>query len=136
MAKAKKVKQLSFSMSDRPGLLTEITASVSDAKVNITAICAYAMDGNAFFMIITESNARAKKAISKLNISPDEEDVIAVDMPNTVGSLQKIAKKIAKRISDAGININYMYGTTGTGKSSVCVFSTLDDKKAIRVINK
>jgi hypothetical protein len=132
MAKAKKIKQLSFSMPDRPGLLTEITAAVSDAKVNINAICAYAMDNNAFFMLITDSNARTKKALAKMDIQPKEEDVIAVEMPNVVGSLQKVAK----RISDAGVNINYMYGTTGTGKSSVCIFSTSDDKKAIKAINK
>jgi hypothetical protein len=132
MAKAKKVKQLSFSMPDRPGLLSEITGAISGAKVNINAVCAYAMDNNAFFMMITESNAKAKKAVSKLNITPKEEDVIAVEMPNTTGSLQKVAK----RISDAGININYMYGTAGAGKSSVCVFSTSDDKKAIKAINK
>jgi len=51
-------------------------------------------------------------------------------MPNKAGELQKVAKRIA----DAGINIEYMYGTTSTGKTSTCIFKTADDKKVIRIV--
>lgn len=132
MAKSKKLKQLSFGMPDRAGLLSEITSVIARAKVNITALCAYGMEGKAYCMMTTESNAKAKKALSPLGVEIEEEEVVAVDMPNRVGELQKVAKRIA----DAGININYMYGTTAAGKSSTCIFSTADDKKAIKAINK
>jgi len=132
MAKAKKSKQLSIIMPDKVGLLSEISTAISNAKVNMSAICAYGMEGKAYFMVITDSNAKAKKAVSPLVGEIKEEDVITVEMPNRVGELQKVAKKIA----DAMINIIYMYGTAGTGKSSICVFKTADDKKAIKVINK
>ena len=132
MAKAKKVKQLSLTMPNKVGLLSEIGTALAGAKVNITAICAYGMENKAYFMIVTESNAKAKKALSPLEVKIEEEDVITVEMPNKVGELQKVAEKIA----DAGIDIYYMYGTAGTGKSSICVFKTADDTKAIRVINK
>lgn len=132
MAKAKKTKQLSFTMPNRVGLLSEVSTVIANANVNIDAICAYEMEDKAYFMLTTANNAKAKRALLPLGIEIKEEDVIAVDMPNRVGELQKVAKKIA----DAGIDINYMYGTTGTGKSSTCVFKTADDKKAIRGINK
>ncbi len=132
MAKAKKSKQLSITMPDRVGLLSEISTAISNAKVNMYAICAYGMEGKAYFMVVTDSNAKAKKALSPLGGEIEEEDVVTVEMPNRVGELQKVAKRIA----DAGINIIYMYGTAGTGKSSICVFKTADDKKAIKVINK
>lgn len=83
-------------------------------------------------MLITDSNAKAKKLLDKFNIETKEDDVVIVEMPNKVGKLQKVAQKIA----DAGININYMYGTTGTGRSSICVFKTSDNKNAISIINK
>ena len=83
-------------------------------------------------MLITDSNVKGKKLLEKLNIKAEEDDVVVIEMPNKVGKLQKVAEKIA----DAGININYMYGTTGTGRSSVCVFKTSDNKKAISVMNK
>lgn len=132
MAKAKRIKQLSLTMPNRVGLLSEVSTAIAGAKVNINAICAYEMEDKAYFMLTTDSNTKAKKALGSLGVEIKEEDVIAVEMPNRVGELQKVAKKIA----DAGIDINYMYGTAGTGKSSICVFKTADDKKALRVISK
>ena len=132
MARAKRVKQLSFTIPNKSGLLSEITTAVAGTKANINAICAYEQDKRAYFLLITDSNAKAKKLLDKLKIKTKEEDVIVVEMPNRVGELQKVSEKIA----DVGININYMYGTTGTGRSSVCVFKTSDNKKAISVINK
>ncbi len=132
MAKAKKSKQLSFTMTNKVGLLSEVSRAIASAKVNITAICAYEMENEAEFMLITQSNKKVKKALSPLKVKIEEEDIITVEMPNKVGELQKVAKKI----SGAGIDINYMYGTAGADKSSICVFKTSDDKKAIKVINK
>lgn len=133
MAKAKRARQLSFSMKDRAGLLSDVTNAVSGAGVNITAVCAYAMNRRAYFMMTTESNARAKKALGKkLRLKPRDEDVVAVEMPNRAGALKAVADKLA----DAGINIFYMYGTTSTGRASTCVFSTSDNAKAVRAINK
>lgn len=132
MLKAKKVKQLSFEMRDRAGLLFEITTALARAKVNLSAICAYAMENKAYFMLNADNNARAKKALLSLRVKLEEEDLVSVEMPNRAGELNKVAKRIA----DAGINIFYMYGIASAGKSSVCVFSTSDDKKAIKVINK
>lgn len=132
MAKAKKLKQLSFTMPNRAGLLSEVTVAVLGAKVNINTLCAYELENNAYFMLTVDSNAKAKKALAKLGVETKEEDVVAVEMSNRVGELEKVSKKIA----DAGININYIYGTTGTGKSSICVFKTSDNTKAIILINK
>jgi len=132
MAKAKKIKQLVFTLSNRAGLLSEVSTALAGAKVNINVITAYEMDKKAHFMLAIDQNAKAKKALAKLKIKAKDDDVISVEMSNRVGELQKVAEKI----SDAGININYMYGTIGSGRSAICVFKTSDDRKAIRVINK
>ncbi len=132
MAKATKERLLSFSMKDKPGLLSEITARLAKAKVNISAVCAYAWDDTAYFDMTTDGNARAKKALKDLKLEFEEEDVIAVEMPNRVGELDKVARAIA----DAGINIGYMYATASSGKTAKCLFSTSDNRKAMKLINK
>ena len=132
MTKAKKVKHLSFMMPDRAGLLSEVTTALSNAKVNVNAVCAYGMQDEATFMLTTDSNAKAKKALSPLNVEIKEFDVVAVEMTNKSGELQKVAKKLG----DAGINISYLYGTTTSGKSATCIFATSDDANAIKLINK
>jgi hypothetical protein len=88
------------------------------------------MGNKAYFMLATNNNAKARRALAKLKAKTKEDDVIAVEMPNRVGQLKKAASKIA----DAGINIQYMYGTVGTGKTSVCIFKTANDKKALKVL--
>ncbi len=132
MAKAKKVKQLSFMMPDRAGLLSDITTALSNSKVNISNICAYGMEGQATFMLTTDSNAKAKKAIAPLGVELKEEDVLVVEMSNKPGELQKVAKKLA----DAGINILYMYGTTTGGRTASGIMVTSNDAQAIKLIKR
>ena len=132
MAKATRVKEISFEMSNKVGLLSEVTAAIGGAKANITAICAYGMEGSAYFMLTTNSNAKAKKALAPLGVAIEEKDVIEVEALDKPGELQKVAKKIA----DAGIDIEYMYATAGSGKKETCIFMTSDNAKAIKVINK
>jgi hypothetical protein len=90
------------------------------------------MQGEANFMLTADSNAKAKKALASLGVEIKEYDVFVVEMPNKPGELQKVAKKIA----DAGINIIYMYGTAVSGRSVTGVFTTSDDAKAVKLINK
>lgn len=132
MAKARKVKELCFEMPNKVGLLSEITKPIAEAKVNINAICAYGMEGVAHFMLTTSSNAKAKKALAPLGVAIEEKDVIEVEVSDKPGELQRIAKKIA----DAGIDIEFMYATAGSGKKETCIFMTADNAKAIKVINK
>ncbi len=130
MAKAKKIKQINFETKNKVGLLSTVSYALSAAKINIKAICAYGMGNKAYFMLVTNNNVKARKVLAKLRAKTVEDDVIAVEMPNRVGQLKKAAAKIA----DAGIDIQYMYGTVGTGKTSVCIFKTANDRKAIKVL--
>ena len=132
MAKARKAKELSFTMPNKAGLLSEVSRAIAGAGVNITAICAYAMGNTAYFMLTTASNVKAKKALVPLSVAVEERDVVEVELLNRPGELQKVAKRIA----NAGIDIEYMYATAGAGKSTTCIFKTADDKNTIKVINK
>jgi len=131
MTKATKLKQLSFRLPDRIGLLSEVTAFITAAKINIEAICAYGMGNEGHFMIITDNNAKAKKVVSNMGAEVKTEDVIAVEVPNKVGQLQQTAKKI----SDAGIDIFFVYGSPVKQRMTL-IFRTADDKKALTALNK
>ena len=131
MAKAMKIKQLSFTLPDKIGLLSEVTAFITAAKINIEAICAYGMGNDGHFMMITDNNTKAKKVIAHMGAVVTAEDVIAVEVPNKVGQLQQVAKKI----SDAGIDISYVYGSPVKQKMTL-IFKTADDKKALKALAK
>jgi hypothetical protein len=131
MAKTMKMKQLSFSLPNRIGLLSELSSFLTAAKINIEAICAYGMGEEGYFMIVTDNNAKAKKVISQMGAEVKVEEVIAVEMPNKVGQL----RQAAKRISDAGVDIDYVYGSPVRGKMTV-IFKTADEKKALRALTQ
>jgi hypothetical protein len=132
MALAKKIKQLFFMVPDKAGQLAAITAALGKSKVNITNICAYGMQGEATFMLTTDSHARAKKALAPLGAEIKEYEIIEAEISNKPGELQKVAKKL----SDADISIMYIYGTTSKSRTANVVFTTTDDAKAIKLINK
>ena len=126
-----KLKQLSFTLPDKIGLLSEVTAFITAAKINIEAICAYGMGDEGHFMIITDNNTKAKKVLSNMGAEVKTEDVIAVEVPNKMGQLQQVAKKI----SDGGIDINYIYGSPVKQKMTL-ICKTANDKKALKMLAK
>jgi hypothetical protein len=131
MVKAKKAKQLSFSLPSKIGLLSEVSAFITTAKINIEAICAYETGEEGFFMLMTDNLAKTKKVLSHMGAEVSVDDIIAVEIPNRVGELQKVAKKI----SDAGIDINYIYGSPAKGKMTL-ILKTANDKKVLTVLNR
>jgi hypothetical protein len=130
MATAVKAKQLIFSLPNKIGLLSEVAAALAAAKVNIEALCAYER-GYGYFMMVTDNNAKAKKVIAQMGAEVHIEDVLALALPNKVGQLEKVSKKIA----DAGIDIHFIYGCPGKGKAASLVLKTGSDRKALKIIN-
>lgn len=132
MAKATKSKQLTFDKENRVGLLADISGALTAATINVTGLCAYHMNDRAYFMVMTDNNAKAKRTLKKIDTQVKEEPVIVVEMLNRVGELEKVSARLA----EAGIDIEYTYGTAGAKRSTFCVFKTDKDTKAIKVINK
>jgi len=131
MAKARKMKQLTFSLPNRIGLLSELTSFLTAASINIEAIGAYGVGDEGRFMLVTDNNAKAKKLIAHMGAEVKTEEVLAVELQNKVGQLQKVAKKI----SDAGLDISYVYGSPVKSRITL-ILKTVDDKKALKVLNK
>jgi len=131
MSKAMKMQQLSFSLPNRIGLLSELSSFLTAAKINIEAICAYGMGEEGHFMIVTDNNSKAKKVISQMGAEVKVEDVLAAEVPNKVGQLREVAKKI----SDAGVDIHYVYGSPVKGKMTL-ILKTADDKRVLKALKK
>jgi hypothetical protein len=132
MAKAKKVKQLSILLPNRVGLLAEVSSLIAKAKVNLSAICAYESGDKAEFLLIAESTAKAKAALAPLGVEVKEEDVVCVEMPNKPGELAKVAGRLA----DAGVNINYSWAAAFGGKTTAWILKSSDNAKAVKAINR
>lgn len=131
MFKIMKLKQLTFVVPNRVGLLSELTTFLANGKINIEALCAYGRGPEGIFMIVTDNNAKAKKILTQMGAEVKTEEVIAVELPNRPGQLQKVAKKV----SEADVDIQYVYVSPAKGRMTV-VFKTADDKKILRALKK
>jgi hypothetical protein len=113
----------------RVGLLADISAAIRQAGVNITAVSAYERNGEGKFLLVTSDNAKAVEALVAMGAETKDKAVVSVEMPNRPGALEETTRKLA----DAGINIRYVYGTTGAD-SATLILRTDDDAKAVGLL--
>jgi hypothetical protein len=128
--KVTKAKQIGFSLPNKVGLMAEVAEALAAAKVNIEAVCAYEMEDEGYFMLVADDMARARKALSKMGVETVTDDVFYVEAPNKPGQLGKVSRKL----SDAGINVQYVYASPGKGRTAVLVFKTDNDRKAMKAL--
>jgi hypothetical protein len=101
-------KDLTVELEDRPGTLADVGEALGNAGVNIDGGCGAAAGGRADFHFLVEDATGARKAIEGAGLSvKDERDVIILDVTDKPGELGAIARRMA----DAGVNIDLVYLT-------------------------
>ena len=130
MAKARRAKQINLTLANKVGTLTKVSDIITGAGANINAICAWGDKRKARFLIMVDRHIKARNALAKAEYDVSDEDVVLVEMPNKPGQMQKVAKKL----SDNGIDILFTYGSAGTGRATFCVLKTDNDKKTMKLI--
>ncbi len=128
MVKGVLSKQLSIRVGNEAGTLAKITSLISSYKINMVAICAYAVDNRCVVTLVTENNIHAKRLLKEKGYDVQEEDVALISVPNEPGSLHNITGKI----SEAGIDLKLIYGSVDKlGKTSRIVFVTQENPKKL-----
>jgi hypothetical protein len=131
MTRARMRKELWFEAPHRPGQLAKVCAACGKAKVNIDAIIAYENEGKALFMLCTSDNAKATDELEKMGFMVRETDVVTVDIENVPGRLAEIAQKIG----EADINLEYIYGSTGSpGHTYFVVINSKENEKVMEIL--
>lgn len=105
-------KDLTVMLNDRPGTLAQLGEALGKANVNVEGVCALpAGGGQATVHLLVEDAAGARRAIegAGLQISA-ERDVVVVDVQDKPGTLGTMARRVA----DAGVNIEVAYLATRT----------------------
>jgi hypothetical protein len=111
-----KAKELKFRCPDRPGMLGEIAAALGDKKINLRAVNAWVEGDEGVIRIVVDKHAAAKKLIQSKGWSPEERDVLEVELADKPGALGQLATKLG----DAGVNITHVFvGTAGARKATV-----------------
>ena len=100
---------LVIEVDDEPGALARVAAAISDAGVNISAATWTGPSSRAEMHILVPhaEAARHALAISSLAVTRERE-VVVVEVDDRPGVLADMARKVA----DAGINIDLVYIAT------------------------
>lgn len=133
MAQAKIAKELVVGADNKVGMLAEVSGFIAETGVNITAISAYAMGEKAIFRIVTSDNDKAENVLVQKGFKVDENEIVAVNLPDKVGQ----AKEIADKIKNAGINLDYIYGSTCgcADTQALMVIGSKENQKVVDAIN-
>jgi len=125
-----RVTQLLVLAEHKPGSLAQICSELAKVAVNITAIMA-AHDQPGGIRMVATPVAAARKVLEQLGITYHEEEGIAVRLGDRPGALGKVTRKL----SDAGINIEYAYGSIVKGENrALIVMGVSDVAKAEKLV--
>lgn len=128
--KVVKREEIVVAVENKVGKLEEITQLISKEEINIRAIAAYVENNQAIFRIITSDNLKTKEIFSQRGLKPETKEVVIIELPDKVGELHKMAE----RLKEANIDLEYIYGTTTTAEVATLVFSSNDNEKATQVL--
>ncbi len=111
-----RAKELKIRVENRPGMLGEVASALAEQKVNLRAVNAWVESGQGVIRLVADKLPVARKALSKRGWSPEEEEVLEVELADKPGALAGLATALGK----AGIDIRHVYvGTAGARKSTV-----------------
>ncbi|MCH5203476.1 MAG: ACT domain-containing protein [Oscillospiraceae bacterium] len=125
------IKQLTVFLENKAGKLSEIVKRISDADVNIRAMCIADSSDCGILRLIVSDLEKAENALKGESIM-SAIDVLAVKMTDKAGSLSEILTVLDK----AGINIDYMYAFTAPALGAYVVLRVGDNSAAESVLKQ
>ena len=100
-------RQLSVALKNEPGQLADVCRVLADQGVNIDALSVLDNVEQGVIRLLTTDPSAARELLTRYGCYVVDADVLEVEMRNSPGVLARVAHLLA----EAGINIEYAYGT-------------------------
>jgi len=127
----KKLKQISIFLENAPGRLYAATQALGEAGLNLRSLSICDVSGFGVLRILISDVAKARRIIMEKQFPARVDDVVAVEIQDTPGSLAKVLKVLMEH----KVNVEYMYALAGTSSGkAVMVFNFSDNDLAIRLL--
>jgi len=125
------IKQLSIFIENKVGRLQAIMDTLSENDINIRALSIAETTEFGILRIITPDVEKAKKVLRDVDVISKITDVIAVYIDDRAGGLAKMLKSI----TEAEVNVEYMYAFLGrTEGKALMVLKADDEAKAEKAL--
>jgi hypothetical protein len=118
---------LTITVEDQPGELARIGEALGNAGINIEGLAGFTAEGRGHIHVLVEDAAGARSALqgAGLNVS-SEGDALVMDLPSDGIDRPGTMGQMARKLADAGVNIQAIY--LATKNRGVAV--TSDNSKA------
>lgn len=122
-------KQLSVFLENKTGRLNDVTRTLAAAGVNMRAFSVADNSDFGILRVLVDDPEKAKAALREKGFAVSLTDVLALNIDNSAGSLNKILDFLA----EAKVYIEYMYAFSEGATASVAIKPD-DMEKALEVL--
>jgi len=126
------VKQISVSLENVPGKLSEMSDYLGENGINIIGISVADTADISAIRFVASDPEKAANVLKTHGYSIKITEVLAVEAPNHPGGLNAVLKPL-KEIS---INVNYLYTCLVRGEKTVLIVGVDKMEEAIQVLRK
>lgn len=110
------------SLENKPGALAGVAEAIAGKGIDITSFGGVTCGGDGTLAILTNDEAGTRKALAEAGCNVREIEIISATIPNRPGELAKLARKLA----DAGLNIDAAIPTGMSGSTATIAIATND----------
>jgi hypothetical protein len=124
LGKAKEVpampitKEFTVLIDDRPGTLGKVCQALANRNVNILGLESFPIGGKSVTRFVADNPTVAKTVLDGEQLMCTETEVVQVKLPHRPGEIARVAS----RLGEANININYAYCGLESGTNTPLVF--------------
>ena len=126
------VKQISVSLENAPGKLSEVSDFLGENGINIIALSVADTADISAVRFVANDPEKAVNVLRSHGYSIKTTDVLAVEAPNHPGGLNAILKPL----KEVSVNVSYLYTCLGAGEKTVLIVGVDKMDEAIQVLRK
>ena len=123
-------KQLSVFIENREGRLEDVLKVLEDNDINILSLSLAGTSEYGLLRLIVNNPKAGRDALQSKGFSTRLTDVLVIRIEHKVGQLHELVYKL----SQANINLEYMYGLNIENKLASLVLKTSDIDKARKIL--
>ena len=127
------IKQLTVFVQNRKGTIVSVTDILAKNNINMRALSLADASDFGIARIIVDNPDEVAEVLKANDYIVKSTKVIAIEIPDESGSLNKILKLLAEN----GRNLEYMYGFTGKKTNTACMIIRCTDNDAtVEILQK
>lgn len=107
--------QLSAFIENRAGVLADLAADLAAHGISVRALTIANLVDHAVVRLVVSDPRAACHLLEERGVLVVQSEILAVDLPDHAGALADMAR----RLGQAGVNIEYAYGSAGAGGQPV-----------------